>query len=199
MRTLVFDTETTGKANFKETATHPSQPYFVQLAAMLYEDRDLVQQINVIACPTNANGDVMDIEPEAASVHGISKERAISVGLPYSLVLPMFNQLLRKTDVVVAHNLQFDAMVMAAAYYRHGRAADELQRPRRICTMKSTENVLKIPGRYGKYKWPSLDEAYRALVDSDGFDGAHDAFADTTACAKVFWACIDAGHIQLTK
>ena len=166
---------------------------------MLFEDRDLVQQVNVIACPTNANGDVMDIPKEAQDVHGISRERAERVGLPYKLVIPMFNQLLRKSDAVVAHNLSFDAMVMAAAYYRHGYPADELQRPRRICTMKSTENVLKLPGRYGKYKWPSLDEAYRALVDPEGFEGAHDAFADTIACAKVFWACIDAGHIRLTQ
>lgn len=198
MRTLVFDTETNGKANFKETATHPSQPYFCQIAAMLYEDEDLVQQINVIACPTNANGDVMDIPAEATAVHGITQERAEAVGLPYKLVIPLFNQLLRRADVLVAHNLQFDAMVMAAAYYRHGFAADELQRPRRICTMKSSEGVLKLPGKFGGYKWPTLDEAYRHLVDPEGFEGAHDAFADTIACAKVYWALINAGHIQPT-
>ncbi len=198
MRTLVFDTETNGRANFKATATHPSQPYFVQIAAMLYENRDLVQQVNVIATPETPEGEFVPIPEEATNVHGISNERAREVGLPYRLVLPLFNNLLRKADILVAHNLQFDVMVMAAAYHRYNFPDTELQRPRRICTMKSSEGVLKLPGNYGKYKWPTLDEAYRFLVDPEGFEGAHDAFADTIACAKTYWALIDAGHIRTT-
>ena len=55
-----------------------------------------------------------------------------------------------------------------------------------FCTMLNTVEIVKIPGRKG-YKWPKLDEAYRILVDPDGFEGAHDALADVKACRKVFY------------
>jgi hypothetical protein len=33
-----------------------------------------------------------------------------------------------------------------------------------------------------------MDEAYRAYVDTDGFDGAHDAMNDVQATAEVLFA-----------
>ena len=60
--------------------------------------------------------------------------------------------------------------------------------------MMSLVDELKIPGRFGKqYKWPSLDESYRALVNPEGFTGAHDAMVDVMACAEVLWAAEDRG------
>ena len=59
MRTLIYDTETTGKMNFKADPSGPGQPYLVQLAALLYEGRELAASINVLCCPTDANGVVV--------------------------------------------------------------------------------------------------------------------------------------------
>jgi hypothetical protein len=47
---------------------------------------------------------------------------------------------------------------------------------------------LKLPNSRGGYKWPTLDEAYRVLVDPSGFKDAHDAMADTRACRGVYYA-----------
>ena len=63
------------------------------------------------------------------------------------------------------------------------------------CTMRIATNVLKIPGPRG-FKWPTLQEAYKRLVDPAGFEGAHDAITDVKACAAVFYALEDGGHIQ---
>jgi len=58
--------------------------------------------------------------------------------------------------------------------------------------MKTLEPIMKLPGKYG-YKFPTLDEAYRAYVDPMGFEGAHDAMKDVEACAAVLWAIEDNG------
>lgn len=197
MRTLVFDTETTGKADFKADPAAMHQPYLVQLAAQLYVGRELVQEVNVICLPEQAEGMIVQIPAEATGIHGISNDTTALVGLPYKLVLPLFNNLLKRTDRVVAHNLQFDVRVMSGAYKRNGYPQDDLQRPERICTMLQSEGVLKIPSKFkpGGYKWPTLDEAFRHLVNKEGFEGAHDASNDCTACVKVLWALEDAGII----
>jgi DNA polymerase III epsilon subunit-like protein len=196
MRTLIYDTETTGKMNFKVDPAAPNQPYLVQLAALLYEDRELAASINVLCCPTDAQGVVVQIPEEATSVHGITNDRVMTCGLPMKTVGALFNNLMRKADRIVAHNMDFDIRVVSGLYVRSGFPIDSLQMPQRVCTMKASENVLKLPGLYGKYKWPTLDEAYRHLVDPNGFDGAHDALVDTKACAEVLWKLEDAGHIR---
>ena len=93
--------------------------------------------------------------------------------------------------------MDFDIRIMANTYLRSGFPIDSLQVPKRICTMQASTDVLKLPGKFaGKHKWPTLDEAYRHLVDPAGFDGAHDALVDTKACAEVLWKLEDAGHIR---
>jgi DNA polymerase III epsilon subunit-like protein len=51
--------------------------------------------------------------------------------------------------------------------------------------MQHTTNVLKIPGRYGDFKWPKLEEAYKHYY-GEIFSGAHDALVDVRACRDVF-------------
>ncbi len=41
---------------------------------------------------------------------------------------------------------------------------------------------------FQKKKWPKLQEAYKALVNSDGFTGAHSADADAKACLEILRA-----------
>ena len=52
--------------------------------------------------------------------------------------------------------------------------------------MQSSTNYCAIPGFYGNYKWPTLDELHRKLFNT-GFEDAHDASVDINATAKCFW------------
>lgn len=189
MRTLIFDTETTGLCDFKAYYDAPQQPHLVQLAALLYEERRLIGALNVIVKPN------VLIPQKASDVHGITDVMADAVGLSPRVVLPFFNKWVVKADRIVAHNLKYDMMIMCGAYHREGYPVDNLQLPSRVCTVLSTMDILKLPGKYGSFKWPTLDEAYRFLVNKDGFDGAHDALVDAKACADVLWKAEDAGAI----
>jgi DNA polymerase III epsilon subunit-like protein len=179
MPTLIFDTETTGMVKQK-VPDFTVQPYPVQLACILVEDNKIINIASVMINPG------VPIEKGAADVHKITDELVQRVGLSLKAATGLFINFLNKADRIVAHNSDFDVIVTEAMIYR--TLADfEMDRYReipRVCTMRSTTDICKIPGRYG-YKWPKLEEAYRKLIDPKGFSGAHDALNDVLACWKI--------------
>lgn len=177
---LIFDTETTGKVDFNLPPEHETQPRLVQLGAQLLDsDFHVRAEMNMIVKPEG-----FTISDEVAKIHGITQAIADSYGLKESFVLQSFTSLCKYADVLVAHNLQFDGIVMGRAY--HVRKVDSIVAPKKRCTMHEMTEVCKLPGRGGSYKWPSLQEAYSKVTNGETFEGAHDAMADVRACAKVF-------------
>ena len=55
----------------------------------------------------------------------------------------------------------------------------------KCCTMKSSTNYCKLPGKKG-FKSPRLAELHQILF-GEGFDNAHNALADVEATARCFW------------
>ena len=180
---LVWDTETSGKAYFRAPATAKHQPYLVQLGAQLYDaDFKVRGEINLIIKPEG-----WVIPKEAADLHGITTETAEKCGVPLFCALAAFRFLSRSADVFVAHNIQFDALMMEASYARVSAPTETLVIPveKTFCTMKATTPICKLPGNYGDYKWPKLQEAHKHIFGQE-FIGAHDAMADVRACASIY-------------
>lgn len=185
---LIHDTETTGFVSFNLPASDPGQPRLVQLAAALYdEERRVVAQMCVIVQPEG-----FDIPAWATAKHGITTQRAQKYGVPVMEALGLFGALAAKAKVLVAHNLPFDETVVAGEVHRAARPdiLTHLFTGERFCTMRAAVPVCQLPKTSergeGEYKWPSLREAHRHLCGED-FQGAHDAMADTWACARVFF------------
>lgn len=179
---LAFDTETTGIGNFKLPPTDHTQPEMVQLAASLYDECGYsYHELNVLVAPDRP------VEPKAAEVHGLTNEMLERCGIPRRSALSMFHALLKRADVLVAHNINFDTRVLQAAYYRENVDSQLFLGKTRYCTMLESVPICKLPhrSRPGQWKWPSLDEAYRHLVDPNGFGDAHDAMVDVRACSAV--------------
>src|SRR5690554_3213206 len=112
MYALIFDTETTGKANFKAPAVDPCQPTLVQLGALLVDvdEREDVASVDLIVFPSN-----WTIPQDAAMVHGITQGKAERVGVNLDTAVNAFRDLLDMADVGVAHNIVFDKLVMERA------------------------------------------------------------------------------------
>lgn len=177
---LFFDTETTGKADFKAVLDSSKQPFIVQLAAILCEDNgDEVATMNVIIRPTT-----WIVSPEVAAIHGISHEKATRVGLDHSAAFVLFDSMLDVADELIAHNVDFDHLIISTEYTRAGHKFPD--RPR-FCTMHATTNLCKLPNTWGGYKWPKLSEAYKAICGKD-LQGAHDALNDVRACKEIYFA-----------
>ena len=140
-------------------------------------------------------------------------------GVDPDVAVRLFLEMYGRADVVVAHNLAFDAAVMEAALGRArsltngrrsenyfdamisiGRPADDDNRMRqRICTMKASTDLLKIPSKFGSgYKWPSLAEAYHFVADEE-LEGGHDALVDAKACLDVFRFLVENDIVQLER
>ncbi len=184
---LFFDTETSGLVRLKLPPSDPSQPDLLQLEFILDdEERNTVETF----CSILFDEAYGEIHEKALAVHGISKEKARMFGIPASEGLGKFSNAWEMTDMLIAHNISFDKKVMEVAYWKaiaHSHPTPPLSE---YCTMKASTPVLKLPGRF-RHKWPTLDEAYRVLVDPEGFEGAHDALNDVKACRKVYYALQD--------
>lgn len=183
---LTFDTETTGKSDFKAAPDASHQPRIVQLGAILKDDSNhVVAEINLLVRP---NG--WTIPDEAAEIHGITTEQATRYGLKIETVIKLFMQLVKMCDLTVAHNSAFDELMVAGELMRAGFTEDlALFRSKsHYCTMQASTDLCKLPdmfGRPGKYKWPQLQEAHKHFFGV-GFEGAHDAMADVRACDRVY-------------
>ena len=160
----------------------------MQIAWALYDaqSRPLDIECHIIR-PVN-----FTIPHDAYRIHGISTDRALAEGRPIRDVLTELAASAALARVFVAHNVEFDANVLAAEYLRAGLtppfAPDTM-----ICTMKLSTNLCRIPGYYG-WKWPRLEELYRYLFGA-AFDGVHDAGADVAACASCFFELKNRGVI----
>lgn len=194
LTTLVFDTETNGKRPKGRNVPLTAEPALVQIAAVLYWGQRPVAHCSFFMQPLDGQGQPAEIPTERFFIDsGITQETVDRAGTTYKVGLAVFNNMVKRADRLVAHNMQFDDPIIRAAYSRIAQEQRAYWDTPKYCTMKTLEPVLKLPGKYG-YKFPTLDESYRALVDPMGFEGAHDAMVDVEACAKVLWACEEAGH-----
>jgi DNA polymerase III epsilon subunit-like protein len=187
---LFFDTETTGlPRNWKAPVSDVNNwPRMVQIAWLLFDmDGKKIEAGNHIIKPEG-----YFIPPDASRVHGISTQRAIEEGQDLGHVLGLFNDLIKESNFLVAHNISFDEKIVGAEFFRKNILSDLFQKTR-LCTMNASTNYCRIPGPYG-YKWPKLSELHITLF-GNSFEEAHDASVDINATAKCFWKMKELGIV----
>lgn len=184
---LFMDFETSGLPDFNQRARHESQPHIVQLAAILTDDSgDVLESHNCIVKP-----DGWTIPKEASDLHGITDEIA-QIGLPEKIVASLLFEMVKKSTLIVAHNITFDKFIARIALRRHELFTDTedawWKALPTFCTMRSMTDICKLPGKFaGRFKWPSLQESHLHAFGKP-FDGAHNAMADVLACKDIyFW------------
>jgi len=179
---LFFDTETTGlPKNWKAPVTDLNNwPRMIQVAWILCDNEgNRIESYGCIIKPEN-----FSIPIESSRIHGISTEKAMNEGENLEEVLSKFNELVEKSNFIIAHNISFDEKIIGAELLRK-RIHSNFEGKRKLCTMKSSTNYCRISGNYG-YKWPKLSELHIKLFGVD-FDEAHDASVDINATEKCFW------------
>lgn len=178
---LFFDTETTGRADFKSDHTSTRQPNIVQLGALLTEDDGTERSsLDFIIRPEG-----WKIPTEASGIHGITTEIAERCGIPLFSAMSAFCNLARNAGEVIAHNIDFDLLVCRAALHRIGKS-EAFNPTVYFCTMHATTDVCQLPGPYG-FKWPKLTEAHFHYFGTQ-VEGAHDAMTDVRACKRIYFA-----------
>ncbi len=183
MLALIYDVETSGLFNKRARPGDECQPDVLQLCAMLCDDERVYSVLNLYV-----HGE-RPIPAEATAIHRIDREMTAKVGVSRLRMCQLFSSFAKSADVLVGHNQDFDNFMMRSEMLKEG-GNGQLMNKAQFCTMKASTKICKIPHKTPRhpedYKWPSLQEAYKALVDPRGFDGAHDAFADVTATHEVY-------------
>ncbi len=179
---LFFDTETTGLPPRRAASDLRRWPRLVEIAWILDDPRGSVLREEVFLVRPEG----FRIPPAASRVHGITTERARRHGRPLDEVLDRLEDAARSARTVVAHNLAYDARVVAAECARLGRA-DPLAGKRKRCTMRETTRLVGIRHPYHGTKWPTLAELHSHLFGKP-HDDAHGALADARACRRCFLA-----------
>lgn len=183
MKYLFFDTETSGLSTnwYASKYQVDAWPHIVQIAWILCNDiGQTISEYKSIIKP-----DGWTIEDGAVEVHGITLEQAKQNGKPIGAILLLFSEAVNEADLLVAHNFTFDDNVAGAEFVR-AKIQNNIDKKRRLCTMKSSVKLCKIPGNYDKFKYPTLSELYFKLFNEDFTDG-HDALNDVRACTRCFF------------
>lgn len=191
-KVLFFDTETSGFANFEADPWSPMQARLVQLGMVLADSDDQGERhsVSLIVKPEG-----FEIPHGAVKVHQITTGHAMEVGVPIEDAMTIFWALVKKADIVVAHNLKFDHRIIwgederlrKGALSGIGNPTDPLDyglalgetRPR-FCTMLDGMKIL------GLKKWPKLGELHEYFF-SEGVQDAHSALGDARACMRCYW------------
>lgn len=90
---------------------------------------------------------------------------------------------------VTSYNRRFDLAMLA----QYGIYPNHLC----SCLMLEATNILKLPGRYGDYKWPSLKQSWEHFHPGKEFCEKHRAGSDAQYAAEVALALAKGGHIYI--
>lgn len=179
---LFFDTETTGTPlDYDAPASKISNwPRIIQIAFIAYDiEGNELESGEYLIKPID-----FTIPTDSTVIHGITNEKAIAQGLPLVIVLNEIHQLIKDSECLVAHNINFDSNVLAAEFIRN-KMTNIIEEKEKICTMLKTIDFCSIKNEYGN-KWPKLSELHFKLFQSY-LQNAHDAMSDIKATAKCFW------------
>lgn len=186
---LLLDTETNGlpKNRYAPVSEFSAWPAILQLSWAVYRvnpdghlDQLESRDIGVSLAPEIA------WDTGAAKIHGLAEAEA-RYGTPAIDALTELAAALRRVNVVVAHNLDFDKSVIRAAGYSVGlRTLWPQADIREVCTMRATTDIVCIPPtakqvacNMSKHKPPRLSELYEWL-----FGAAYDISGSNLHSAK---------------
>jgi DNA polymerase III epsilon subunit-like protein len=192
MKVLIFDTETTGLPQRGAKIPHTQLfPYIVQFSWLVYDDTTMrITNINnhIVKLPEG-----MDIPQESTQIHGITNEVMRESGEDIKIILKNFQQAVRESQILIAHNIKFDDNMVQCECIRNNMPNIMTENPAKIhyCTMKYGKNITKIeteskfqPGTT-YLKAPKLFELHKHYFNTVP-QNLHNSLVDIFVCFRCF-------------
>lgn len=185
MKIFVFDTETTGFINKKETDLD-KQPKIVQFAWILWtlKDGSFIEEkrVNILINPG------IPIPFWASQVHHIY-DIDIKDAPDINQVMDEILEYINSPDIIIWHNIEYDEWMVRLELQRMKK--EYAYKPKQsICTMKTTVDFCAIQWNGARFKYPKLWELHKKLFDQY-FSWAHDAMIDVEATLRSFVKLVD--------
>ena len=199
MRTLVFDSETTGLSQTQIIipSTIHLWPHVVQFSYIVFdtESNKIVKiKDSIIKVP-----DGFIITEENAKIHGITTEISLAKGTSLQPVLEEFFTDFDTCDHIVGHNVSFDINMIKAELQRliMNSFNEKLQEylttintsTKFYCTMQETIELcaIEMKDKYGRpyKKFPKLVELYQKMFGVTP-KNLHNSLNDVIVCLRCF-------------
>ena len=180
---LFIDTETNGLPNMKDMRWGKYPDFY---DSTKYNTARIVQLSFIVTDKQYNNLDLQDyiIKREGFDInngefHSITNDISDRDGVDFNEAFLAFYESLKKTDHIIAHNIEFDISVIKSELYRRNlfHIIEEIDKKKLLCTMRHTKNIIKIINKFGKYKYPSLKELYRFCFNKE-IENAHNSKYD---------------------
>ena len=177
MNHIFIDTETNGFGSFR-----PAKQSILQISWIFNKiERDFY----ISDCAKKINPKV----PHNITIEQIQKE-----GKKFKEVMKILLKDLLKTDVIVAHNIDFDIGCIKNQINTTIGKNNELskkiceifEKNEKFCTMKRSTKFCAIRFEFGGYKWPKLSELHFKLFNSFPKGKLHDSMYDVQILEKCF-------------
>lgn len=210
---LFLDTETSGLPDNRESYQHVSQPWVVQLAAVLSDESRIYQQINLVI-----RADGRAIDPEAMATHGFTTEICDHVGIKEQYAAALLLNMAQFATTIVCHNVNFDRLVSMVMLHRNygEKHADWFGAKPFYCTMREgaeaagiLENRLAIlfptfPGqtfiarlKEAKCRWDAKNRYWHGLDTPELHALASELHASTYEFTEYKWPSLQELHCAL--
>jgi DNA polymerase III epsilon subunit-like protein len=189
-RVLVFDTETSGLPNSRTQNYRDLKQFqdcrLLSISWIVFQDGELENENYHIVKHEKPHSKVVN---GAEHINGITRQAIKSKGVVWSEVMDKLMSDLATCRYAVAHNVEFDRMVLLTEAFRYGKTdwLETLENQRYHCT-KEMGTVVRDDG--SREPWPRLDALYMKLFDSK-MRGAHHALTDTRATAKCYFEMLE--------
>jgi DNA polymerase III subunit epsilon len=180
MRIFVFDTETTGFIDKKESDLE-KQPRIIQFAGILGEIvNDSFKELEKVNIMINPGVPIPFWASQVHHIYDIDVQNAKKIDEVIDTILHYINS----PDIVIGHNIEFDDEMIRLELKRLNREFD--YHPKQtLCTMKQTVDFCQLIGNGERFKYPKLWELHKKLF-WEYFIWAHDALVDVEATLKCF-------------
>lgn len=191
-RVTMFDTETDGLPK-KDENKKTVWPHLVEIAYEIIEvDCETLESKTVSANDFIVTPDGFEIPPQVEKVHGMSTAQAMLLGIPLGMALSKFSVASNSSDLVIAHNINFDKNVVGGEMIRIGDLAPKMFEIPKACSMQKSRQFC------GLGKNPKMNELYQKIFKKS-FEGQHRAKEDTHALTECVQVLIKKKIIQIEK
>ena len=192
---MFFDVETTGLPN-NHNAPYTdvrNWPRIVSICWVVDSGGTTMDEFYSIVRPEG-----FVIPPDSSRIHGITTSQAEAEGVSLESVFAKLNSALSSLNMrrLVAHNMSFDKNVLLCELHRKNHPLiPSVRSICTVCTKESSTDYCAIPGRYGRHKWPTLEELYRKLFGSSP-EGQHNAKFDVAATRNCYYELVRRGVLR---
>lgn len=133
-----------------------------------------------------------------AQFHGITLERSLKEGTYFLIAMQQMLPLLRQAKYVVAHNAEFDVVILKSELYRYGLtgALKQVESLKPVCTMHLARPIVGLSDKNGNPKNPSLKELYRFATGGAELEDHHNPEADVSHLRTAIKALVDRGLLE---